>query len=313
MLWNTERSWRRCSQCLNLWFDGGTPSICQAGGTHIIDGSDNFSLLKNSYTAPGQANWRHCSKCQSLWFAASGAVSACPAGGSHILTGSGNYTLSFTVGAGQTQWKWCNKCQGLWYGGGPVQGLCPKGGTHQTPSSGSYRLIPVVKTIRLHTKLLTLPAVSIPTMINNVREVFATAKVDVEWLTEQSLNLPNLISLHVGSCNLGSTPTAEQSQLFAFRDFVGSNDLAIYFVRETDPAFAGCSVHPTTRPGVSIARAAPEWSLAHEVGHVLGLTHVSDSNRLMTDSGTANITNSPPDLVQSEIGTILASPLTHPI
>ncbi|HYI08817.1 MAG TPA: hypothetical protein VEK57_07075 [Thermoanaerobaculia bacterium] len=50
--------------------------------------------------------------------------------------------------------------------------------------------------------------------------------------------------------------------------------------------------------------------MAHEVGHVLLLGHVSDTNRLMTDAGTSAITNPPPDLVASEITTMNASTLT---
>jgi predicted Zn-dependent protease len=49
---------------------------------------------------------------------------------------------------------------------------------------------------------------------------------------------------------------------------------------------------------------ASDWTLAHEIGHVLGLVHVNDSNRLMTGGGTAKITNLPPDLVASEISTM---------
>ena len=53
-----------------------------------------------------------------------------------------------------------------------------------------------------------------------------------------------------------------------------------------------------------------KYTMAHEVGHVLGLAHVSDNNRLMTGLGTDNITNPPPDLLASEITTMLASPYT---
>ena len=49
----------------------------------------------------------------------------------------------------------------------------------------------------------------------------------------------------------------------------------------------------------------------NEVGHVLGLNHVNDTNRLMTGGGTANITNPPPDLVESERQTMENSALTQ--
>jgi len=43
----------------------------------------------------------------------------------------------------------------------------------------------------------------------------------------------------------------------------------------------------------------------------LGLSHVSDNNRLMTGLGTDNITNPPPDIIASEKTTMLASSFTN--
>ena len=61
-----------------------------------------------------------------------------------------------------------------------------------------------------------------------------------------------------------------------------------------------------------IASYASEWTLAHEIGHVLGLFHVNDNHRLMTGLGTANIVDPPPDLVVSEIAAMAASGLLRP-
>ena len=65
------------------------------------------------------------------------------------------------------------------------------------------------------------------------------------------------------------------------------------------------------RPGAVVASGASAWTLAHEIGHVLGLSHVSDNNRLMTGLGTDNITNPPPDIIASEKTTMLASSFTN--
>ena len=43
-----------------------------------------------------------------------------------------------------------------------------------------------------------------------------------------------------------------------------------------------------------------QWTIAHEIGHVLDLIHVNNNDLLMTGNGTANITDPPPDLVASE-------------
>ena len=254
-----------------------------------------------------QRNWRWCSKCQGLWFGGNPA-GPCPAGGKHVKTGSGNYTLATNPGAGQANWRWCGKCQGLQFGGNPA-GPCPAGGTHVKVGSANYRLVPVTTTVRVHVKVLTSPTVSLDTMLHNTREVYAAGAIDVEWLTTEALSLPALNDVDVGSCVSGVT-TAEQAQLFANRNNVGANELVVYMVRSTIPPFNGCAAHPAGRPGAVVAQGASQWTFAHELGHVLGLGHVSNNDRLMTGLGTANITNPPPDLVAAEVATMVASPFT---
>ena len=48
--------------------------------------------------------------------------------------------------------------------------------------------------------------------------------------------------------------------------------------------------------------------MAHETGHVLGLSHTDDVTRLMFGNGTNNITMNPPILTASEIDTMASSP-----
>ena len=76
------------------------------------------------------------------------------------------------------------------------------------------------------------------------------------------------------------------------------------------PALNGCAAFPAGSPSVAIASVASQWTLGHEVGHVLGLAHVNNNDRLMTGNGTWNITNPPPDLIASEVATMNASPFT---
>jgi hypothetical protein len=310
MAWGTQRNWRWCSKCQGLWFAGGSSQgKCPAGGSHSKTGSGNYSLVHQATIAPGQANWRWCSKCQGLWFAGNPSQGKCPAGGTHIKTGSGNYTLAHQSGAGQANWRWCSKCQGLWFAGNPPQGTCPAGGAHAKVGSGDYRLVEVTTTVRIHAKVLTSPDIPIETLMHNMREVYAAGKIDVEWASTETLTLPVLNDVDVGDCVMGQT-TAEQNQLFANRKNAGTNDVVVYFVRSTMPPYNGCAAHPSGKPGAVVVQAATQWTFAHEVGHVLGLFHVSDNNRLMTGKGTSNITNPPPDLAASEIATMVASALT---
>jgi hypothetical protein len=125
------------------------------------------------------------------------------------------------------------------------------------------------------------------------------------------LNLPALNDLDIGTCNLGDALTAEQAQLFGNRNNAGPKDVVAYLVRSLVPPANGCAVSAANAPACAVAQGATQWTMGHEVGHLLGLRHVNDNNRLMTGNGTANITNPPPDLVASEVITMRASTLTH--
>jgi hypothetical protein len=130
----------------------------------------------------------------------------------------------------------------------------------------------------------------------------------------------------VNNCPRGQT-TAAQNALFQNRNNVGANDIVIYFVRSTVPPLNGCSAFPAGEPGSVVTQTASRWTLGHEVGHVLGLNHISGENtncppqmpsccstpnftRLMTGCGTSNIIGVP-TIVQSEINTMRDSNLAR--
>jgi len=167
--------------------------------------------------------------------------------------------------------------------------------------------------VRLHTKVVRQPAnFTIQQMVDAMKQVYASVGIGVEHATTETLNLPDtFLDIDVGSCTLGST-TTEQNQLFANRNNAGGTDVVVYFVRSTVPPSNGCATHPVDRPSAVVASGATQWTLAHEVGHVLDLRHVDDNNRLMTGNGTGQITNPPPDLVASEASTMQTSPATTP-
>ena len=167
----------------------------------------------------------------------------------------------------------------------------------------------LLETVRLHFKVLTPPVISIENMLAAMREVYEPVGIRVVRASDENLNLPDLNVVDVGGCTLGVT-TAEQNTLFGNRNNVGTNDVVVYFVQATNPPFNGCAAFPAGRPGAVVASGATRWTMGHEVGHVLGLFHVNDNNRLMTGNGTANITNPPPDLIASEITTMKNSNLS---
>jgi hypothetical protein len=168
----------------------------------------------------------------------------------------------------------------------------------------------LVPTVRLHLKVLSNPTrFTTDQMVEGMRQVYEANGIQVVVASTENLNLPLLNDLDVGECTMGNI-TAEQNQLFSNRNNVGTNDIAIYFVRSTVPSYNGCAAHPAEQPSTVVASIASQWTLGHEVGHVLGLPHVNNNDRLMTGNGTDNITNPPPDLIASEVQTMNNSPYT---
>jgi hypothetical protein len=180
--------------------------------------------------------------------------------------------------------------------------------TLELASAGcDYKLM---ETVRLHFKVLVAPTTfTIDQMLAGMRQVFEPAGFRVIRASDEELDLPDLEVVDVGGCWMGQT-TAEQDTLFGNRNNVGANDVVIYFVEATNPPYNGCAAHPAGRPGAVVVRTASQWTMAHEVGHVLTLGHVDSSDRLMTGGGTFGITNPPPDLVAGEVTAMRNSALT---
>lgn len=189
--------------------------------------------------------------------------------------------------------------------------------------------------IRLHFKILHNPTVPIARMLRNMRRLYRVAGVRVDLVSTERLRLPTLNDLDLRCpgnpaatccpfpCS-SSNLNAEVVSLFRNRRRAAAKDIVVYFVRSTVPALNGCCAHPPGRPGVVVASVASQWTLAHEVGHVLGLAHVATDpcagcgnpatagftpTRLMTCCGTGLLTGMP-TLVKSEIDRMDASSMT---
>ncbi len=177
--------------------------------------------------------------------------------------------------------------------------------------------------IRLHLKILVAPTrFSIATMLRSMRQVYGPAGFRVEVASRERLRLSTLEELDVACPDLtkrcqtmpcaNTNLNAEHVSLYTHRNNVRANEIVVYFVRRTVPGLNGLCDHPPGRPGVVVTARASRWTLAHEVGHVLGLSHVTNNDRLMTGGGTNNITNPPPDLIRTEIQSMDRSSLTIP-
>ena len=133
------------------------------------------------------------------------------------------------------------------------------------------------------------------------------------------------MSVHVTQ---GQAITADQNRLFGNRNNAGPNDIVIYLVTAINDehwAFERMRQLPPGRPGVVVSQGASAWTMAHEVGHALGLGHITGEHtncpsaipqccdtpnftRLMTGCGTGGIAGTP-TLTQGEMNSMQGSNL----
>ena len=116
----------------------------------------------------------------------------------------------------------------------------------------------------------------------------------------ETLNLP-LLNGPRRWCVHGRATTAEQNKLFANRNNAGANDICVYFVRSTVPPLNGCAAFPPAAPPPSSRRSRRPGPWGTSAGMCSACPTSTDTNRLMMGGGTWNITNPPPDLIQSEV------------
>ncbi|MDX1979860.1 MAG: hypothetical protein SFV51_06310 [Bryobacteraceae bacterium] len=172
--------------------------------------------------------------------------------------------------------------------------------------------------VRLHFKSIGTPTIPEFTALKNMQAVYGQYGIKIEFASGESLLLSkeqqvSLINVDVGTCTLGGKLTDEQEELFNLGSFqaVRGTDIVIYYVEAVRPdsgSLVGCATHAKGRPTCIVASRGSKWTLAHEVSHVLGLTHLADTTNIM-NTPTASITSNPPGLTEDQLKTVKKSTL----
>lgn len=147
-------------------------------------------------------------------------------------------------------------------------------------------------------------------LVGAVQQLFSANGLEITCSggSDAALSSPLLESVSVNECTLA--PIGDHRRLFDLGGTISSPDQIVIFVvrRIVDGGlFSGCAAHPPNIPGVVLTEAAAEgtitangcWVLAHELGHVLGLSHAPASGSLMCDPATS-ISATMPVLSMSE-------------
>lgn len=166
----------------------------------------------------------------------------------------------------------------------------------------------------VHAKILVEPTIPVADQVAAVAEILTPRGIRVTLRSVEYLTLPMYEDLDVGRCVRGEV-TAEQIDLFRYRSGAAPNDVCAYWVRSMTSANGitiGCAAHPNGVPALALMGTASmtSWVLAHELGHVLGLSHttrdcIPSSPNLMNPCDSYS--NPPPDVSDDEVGTMRLS------
>jgi hypothetical protein len=184
--------------------------------------------------------------------------------------------------------------------------------------------LPLPVRLKLHVKVLSQPShASVDDMLNRAVDAFAANGLELLELSRETLDTPGTDLDRFQMPFVGADPAGEatadvtdlHTTLRQPRDFgvtPAPSELVIAFVRSTVPAQRGSSLYPLEQPGIIISSSlATQWTLAYEIGRVLGLV-TSMAPGELTFPSTASIGDDGVALLSEDNReTLLTSPLVE--
>jgi hypothetical protein len=180
--------------------------------------------------------------------------------------------------------------------------------------------LPLATRLRLHAVLLAPPQrADFEEMLQNARTLYALAGLELVEASRQEAErdaLDGPPAVFVGN----GGPPAPGSELLALHDDLrrqaaerGSRfeptDVLVVVAPELVPASRGLPAHPAGAPGLVLsASLAGPWSLAHQLGHLLGLQDAAAAGPLMAAS-VDDFVDPEGALTDDELARLDASPL----
>jgi hypothetical protein len=182
-------------------------------------------------------------------------------------------------------------------------------------------MVNLTKKIVLYICTLHIPPVGRTLIITTAKNFFAELGIEVQEKLVNELNFvndPNAQQLkhriirENAEISPDAEPSPQEKELYEYRrppNYI-PREIIVYFIQSTSPSTWGCAYRNPKRASIIITQKASSHTLAHEIGHVVGLTHVGDSNNLMCEEPKFTVK---PHLTEKQKATVLASPFLLPL
>lgn len=167
--------------------------------------------------------------------------------------------------------------------------------------------------VGLHFRSIALTTVPFHRMLESTQSVYAQYGIRIDMMNGESLALSSGDQARLEQvdqeCNW-ELSSGEFNDLHSRGTPAPSTDILVYFIRSFSPQLNGCGGHAVNRPACTVAETGTQWTVAHEIGHVMlgqnfAPVHVNDTRNLMNTT-TATITSTP-TLTDKQIRQIRAS------